>query len=78
MMKSNYRFDVICLTALKYLSVMLDFCLIRFPIFNVADSALTIGCIMLIVDALFLKERSLFELKLRRRTDGETGDRDDG
>ena len=29
--------------------------------FNVADSCLTVGCILLIVDALFLKEKSLFE-----------------
>jgi signal peptidase II len=35
--------------------------LINFPVFNVADSALTVGCICLVVDALFLKERSMFE-----------------
>ena len=35
--------------------------LFSFPVFNVADSCLTIGCILLIIDALFLKEKSLFE-----------------
>lgn len=35
--------------------------LFSFPVFNVADSALSIGCIMLVIDALLLKEKSLFE-----------------
>jgi signal peptidase II len=32
-----------------------------FPVFNVADSALSVGCVMLVIDALFLKEKSIFE-----------------
>lgn len=47
---------------LSYVRDMFYFELINFPIFNVADASLTIGCILLAVDALFLKERSLFEL----------------
>jgi signal peptidase II len=35
--------------------------LFSFPVFNVADSALSIGCVMLVIDALFLKEKSMFE-----------------
>ncbi|NLI54025.1 MAG: signal peptidase II [Clostridiales bacterium] len=35
--------------------------LFNFPVFNVADSSLSIGCAMLVIDALFLKDKSLFE-----------------
>ncbi len=47
--------------ALSYVRDMFDFRLINFPVFNIADSSLTIGCIMLVIDALFLKDRSIFE-----------------
>ena len=48
--------------ALTYVRDFFDFTpLINFPVFNVADSCLTVGCIFLIIDALFLKEKSLFE-----------------
>ena len=48
-----------------YVRDMFDFRLINFPVFNVADCSLTIGCILMMVDALFMKERSMFEIKLR-------------
>ncbi len=35
--------------------------LFSFPVFNVADSALSIGCVFLVIDALFLKDKSIFE-----------------
>ena len=35
--------------------------LFSFPVFNVADSALSIGCVLLVLDVLFLKDKSMFE-----------------
>ena len=32
-----------------------------FPVFNVADSALSVGCVFLVIDALFLKDKSVFD-----------------
>ena len=43
-----------------YVRDMLDFCLISFPVFNVADSAITIGAILLLYDTVFHKEDSVF------------------
>ena len=58
--------------ALGYVRDMLNFCLINFPVFNVADSSLTIGCVLLCIDALFGKERSLFEVVgAREKPSGE-------
>jgi len=48
--------------ALAYVRDFFDFRLINFPVFNVADSSLSIGCALLVLDALFLKKRSLFEV----------------
>ena len=58
---------------LSYVRDTFDFCLINFPVFNVADSALTCGCILLVIDVLFMKEKSLFEIKLRDKPAGPTG-----
>ena len=47
---------------LGYVRDMFDFCLIHFPVFNVADSFLTIGCVLLCIDALLVKKNSLFDV----------------
>ena len=49
-------------TMLSYVRDFLDITpWFSFPVFNVADSALSVGCVFLVIDALFLKEKSLFE-----------------
>lgn len=48
--------------ALSYVRDMFDFCVIRFPVFNVADSAITIGAIMLVIDTVFHKGNSIMDM----------------
>ena len=36
-----------------YVPDMIETLFVRFPIFNLADSCLTIGCVMLIISLLF-------------------------
>lgn len=61
--------------ALSYVRDMFDFCLINFPIFNVADSALTVGCVCLAIDVLFLKEKSIFSMLDDGKGKGEKGEK---
>lgn len=43
-----------------------------FPVFNIADSALSIGCVFLVIDVLFLKDRSMFErISFKKETSAE-------
>lgn len=58
----------------SYVRDFFDFCLINFPVFNIADSALTIGCILLIIDVLFMKEKSMFEIGFGPRTAAKPND----
>lgn len=46
---------------LGYVRDMLDFRLINFAIFNVADSAVTVGVILLAADMLFGKSKGLYD-----------------
>ena len=52
--------------AFGYVRDMIYFILIDFPIFNVADSALTIGCVLLCINILFMKEQTFPELSEKR------------
>ena len=45
---------------LSYVRDMFDFCLIHFPVFNVADCAITVGAALLFLDTLFVKKGSIF------------------
>lgn len=47
---------------LAYVRDMFDLCLIHFPVFNVADSAITIGAFMLVIDTLFHKGNSIMDM----------------
>lgn len=49
--------------ALGYVRDMIEFGFVEFPVFNIADSAITIGAILLIIDCLFLDGKKLFEDK---------------
>ena len=59
-------------TLLGYVRDMLDFRFVQFAIFNVADSAVTVGATLLAFDVLFGKSKKLFddlekERELKRR-----------
>jgi len=58
----------------SYVRDFFDFCLINFPVFNVADSSLTIGCILMAIDVLFMKDKSMFEIKFGPRAASEPDD----
>ena len=64
-------------TILGYVRDFFDFCLINFPVFNVADSSLSVGCVMLVIDSLFLKDRSLFE-RISKKEPGKTAQKGEG
>lgn len=51
--------------------------LFSFPVFNVADSSLSVGCVMLVIDSLFLKEKSLFERISFKKESTEAGGKAD-
>lgn len=53
---------------LSYVRDMFHFCLIDFPIFNIADISLTCGTALLIIDVLFLKERSILAIDDKKKT----------
>ena len=55
--------------ALGYVRDMIYFVLINSPIFNVADSALTIGCILLGINVLFMNEKTFPELVEKKKTE---------
>jgi len=58
---------------LGYVRDMLDFCLIDFAIFNVADSVLCVGALILAIDLLFVDGDTLFpETKKRNVHNGES------
>lgn len=46
---------------LGYVRDMIEFAFIDFPVFNIADSAISIGAVLLFIDCLFLDGRKLFK-----------------
>ena len=59
--------------AFGYVRDMICFILIDFPIFNVADSALTIGCVLLCVNILFMKEATFPEFTEKKQGKDDAG-----
>lgn len=55
--------------ALGYVRDMLYFVLIDFPIFNIADSALSVGCVLLAINILFMKKNSILEFEKHQKPD---------
>lgn len=50
---------------LGYVRDMFDFCLINFYVFNVADAAITVGTIALVLDILFFKGKTFIKQELQ-------------
>lgn len=46
---------------LGYVRDMIQFAFIDFPVFNIADSAISIGAVLLFIDCLFLDGRKFFK-----------------
>lgn len=46
----------------SYVRDMFDFYLINFPVFNIADCAVTVGAILLVIDTLFGNDDSLLSV----------------
>ena len=63
---------------LSYVRDMFDFCLIHFPVFNVADCAITVGAALLFLDTLFVKKGSIFSaLEPEKRETGSEAHADE-
>ncbi|MGN0784574.1 MAG: signal peptidase II [Candidatus Aphodomorpha sp.] len=63
---------------LSYVRDMFDFCLIHFPVFNVADCAITVGAALLFLDTLFVKNGSIFSaLEPEKRETGSEAHADE-
>ena len=56
-----------------YVRDMFDFCLINFPVFNVADCAVSVGAALLVIDTLFTKHGSLLSMLEQKERKTDTG-----
>lgn len=60
--------------AFGYVRDMFYFVLINFPVFNVADSALSVGCVLLVINIMFMKKNSILEIEQKKDSGEATPD----